>query len=162
MEAQSSRSPIPCPKDEDSPCRLDRFLGIGWTGHKNSRFTCGCITFSGILHYPDQVEGQARDGTFLSRRAPAPLCRKQCSTLIQDTAVGRGSNRLCRRYPHNLCAQTRDGHDINTFGRLSTEFCPTNQHRQKFWRPILSFRIREDFVAQPNKTVDSFRHLVIR
>ncbi|MDO4404855.1 MAG: hypothetical protein Q4C09_07435, partial [Atopobiaceae bacterium] len=33
---------------------LDRFLGIGWTAQKNSRFTCDCITFSGILHYPDQ------------------------------------------------------------------------------------------------------------
>ena len=45
------------------------FLGIGWTGHKNSRSTCGRITFSGILHYPDQ----GRSGT----GAPLSLPRRK-------------------------------------------------------------------------------------
>ena len=45
------------PLQERSFGWLDRFLGIGWTGEKTSRFTCGCITFLGILHYPDQVLG---------------------------------------------------------------------------------------------------------
>ena len=40
-------------------CRLDRFLGIGWTGHENGRFICGCIAFSGILHYPKAVMTRA-------------------------------------------------------------------------------------------------------
>ena len=49
-------------------CRLDRFLGIGWTAHKNSRSTCGCITFSGILHNPGQCKGRHRNGCSLSQR----------------------------------------------------------------------------------------------
>ena len=38
---RTSRSPIRRPLKTGVAFRLDRFLGIVWTAHENSRFTCG-------------------------------------------------------------------------------------------------------------------------
>ena len=59
-------------------CRLDRFLGIGWTAHENGRSTCGCISFLGILYYPKAVMTRAGNCGF----PPSPSRhRSACITL---------------------------------------------------------------------------------
>ena len=54
-------------------CRLDRFLGIGWTAHENGRSTCGCISFLGILYYPKAVMTRAGNCGF----PPSPKSSSQ-------------------------------------------------------------------------------------
>ena len=66
--AYSPDSLVHCPLTSWTALRA-----LSWTATKNCSSEAAVITFMGHSHYPDQVEGQARDGTPLSRRAPAPL-----------------------------------------------------------------------------------------